>query len=144
MSQAAHSIGDPEREAQAWLAVATVYDRLGKFKEAIESAAKAEDIAKGCDCPKEEANALLMKGQQNYRLGDVDQAEPLLKKAMSMHKQKLKSPLCHVKIPKNSTWKTLWTKTTPYAQNSSQIDSPKKTWLGRTKKTKLLPSLKKT
>jgi len=88
MSQAAHTNGDPESEAQAWLAVATVYDRLGKFKEALESTAKAEDIATKYDCPKEEANALLMKGQQNYRLGDVDQAEPLLNKALAMHQQK--------------------------------------------------------
>jgi tetratricopeptide (TPR) repeat protein len=87
MSQAAHSIGDPEREAQAWLAVATVYDRLGKFKEALESTARVEDIAKECDCPKEEANAYLMKGQQFYRLGDVDQAEPLLNKALAKHQQ---------------------------------------------------------
>jgi len=88
MSKAAHTIGDPESEAQAWLAVATVYDRLGKFKEALESTAKAEDIAKKYGCQKEEANALLMKGQQNYRLGDVDLAEPLLEKALAMHQQK--------------------------------------------------------
>ena len=85
MSQTANSIKDPESEAQAWLAVATVYDRLGKFKEALESTAKAEDIAKKSNCPKEEANAFLMKGQQFYRLGDVDQAEPFLNKALAMH-----------------------------------------------------------
>lgn|GEM_PF-902543 len=88
MSRAAHSIGDPEMEAQAWLAVATVYDRLGEFSKALESTANAEVIAIDCDCKKEEANAYLMKGQQYYRLGDVDQAEPLLKKAMKMHQKK--------------------------------------------------------
>jgi len=88
MSQAANSIKDPEHEAQAWLAVATVYDRLGKFKEALESSAEAEDIAKKSNCPKEEANAFLMKGQQFYRLGDVDQAEPLLNKALAMHQER--------------------------------------------------------
>ena len=92
MSKAAHSIRDPESEAQAWLAVATVYDRLGKFKEALESTAKAEDIAKKCNCPKEEANALLMKGQQFYRLGDVEQAEPLLRQALAIHQQKGDQP----------------------------------------------------
>jgi len=88
MSKAAHTIGAPESEAQAWLAVATVYDRLGKFKEALESSTKAEDIAKKNNCPKEEANAFLMKGQQFYRLGDVDQAEPLLNKALAMHQER--------------------------------------------------------
>ena len=88
MSQAALSTGDPEREAQAWLAVATVYDRQGKFQEALESTAKAEDIALKNDCPKEEANAFLMKGQQFYRLGDVNQAEPFLIKAMAMHQDR--------------------------------------------------------
>ena len=92
MSQAAHSIGDPEMEAQAWLAVATVYDRQGKFKEALESTAKAEDIAQKCDCPKEEANAFLMKGQQHYRLGEVDLAEPLLLEALQMHQKNDERP----------------------------------------------------
>ena len=92
MSQAAHSMRDPESEAQAWLAVATVHDRLGKFKEALESTAKAEEIAKKYNCPKEQANALLMKGQQFYRLGDVEKAEPLLRQALAIHQQKGDQP----------------------------------------------------
>ena len=94
MSQAAHSMRDPESEAQAWLAVATVHDRLGKFKEALESTAKAEEIAKKYNCPKEQANALLMKGQQFYRLGDVEKAEPLLRQALAIHQQKGRSTRC--------------------------------------------------
>jgi len=88
MSQTAHTIGDGEKEAQAWLAVATVYDRLGNFREALASTAKAEEIAIQCDCPKEEANAYLMKGQQYYRLGDIDQAQVFLNKAMDMHQER--------------------------------------------------------
>ena len=98
MSRAAQSLGDPEQEAQAWLAMATVHDRQGNFNQALENTAKAEEIAQNCDCPREAANALLMKGQQLYRLGNVDQAEPLLLEALQMHQKNADRPgigRCH-------------------------------------------------
>ncbi len=85
MGAAANRIDDPKNEAQAYLAVAKAYDRLGKFKESLDNSAMAEKIGRENKLQKEVANALLMKGQQYYRLGEVDLAEPLLQEAMQMH-----------------------------------------------------------
>ncbi len=98
MSEAAHAVKDHENEAQAFLAMAKVFDREGKFKEALDSSTKAEDIARKNSCVKEIANALLMKGQQHYRLGEVDLAEPLLLEALRMHQDNDERPgvgRCH-------------------------------------------------
>ena len=92
MAKNAQSMGDCTNEAQALLLIANNLDRLGEFREAIKYSNRAEEIAKKEECKVEIANAILMQGQEHYRLGEVDRAKILVKEALSMH-QDLKGQL---------------------------------------------------
>ncbi len=88
MLKVAEHIGQCEMEAQSWLALAKVYDRQGKHQNALDCSIKAAKIAIENNCNTETANAVLMQGQQYYRLGEVDQAEPLIEKALELHQDR--------------------------------------------------------
>jgi predicted ATPase len=77
-----------KEEAQALLALSKVQDRQGEHQEALESAQKAEHIAHKNGYQAELANAILMKGQQFYRLGEVEQAESIIKEALDLHQKR--------------------------------------------------------
>ncbi len=87
MSDFAKALGDCPSEAQAWLAIAKVRDRQGDFKDSLASAEKAAVVARENDCLSELANAILMKGQGHYRLGEVDQADPFVKEALILNEK---------------------------------------------------------
>jgi predicted ATPase len=88
MIASSRSSKSSQAEAQALLALSKVQDRQGEHQEALESAQEAEHLAQINGYQPELANAVLMKGQQFYRLGEVDQAEPLINKALDLHQKR--------------------------------------------------------
>jgi len=87
MGSSARSAGEVKAEAQAWLALGKVQDRQGNFQDALVCADKALDLAQDNKYKEETANGYLLKGQQHYRLGEVDQAEEFIKKALDLNKK---------------------------------------------------------
>ena len=87
MRSGAIAVGDKAAEARAWLALGKVRDRQGDFKDALICADKAIKAAQSNNLEGETADAFLLKGQQHYRLGEADLAEPLLKKGLDLHKK---------------------------------------------------------
>jgi DNA-binding SARP family transcriptional activator len=88
MAVIARAAKDSQAEAQSWLAVSKVQDRQGNFKDALLSAEQAAKLAEGHGCEEEKADAVLMKGQQHYRLGEADQAEVLVNEALELHQKR--------------------------------------------------------
>ena len=87
MRSGAAAAGDNKAEAQAWLSLGKVRDRQGDFQDALVCAEKAIEVAQGNNYKGEKADAVLLKGQQHYRLGEADLAEPLIKEALDLHKK---------------------------------------------------------
>ena len=75
-------LGDCQSQAKAWLAIGTVWDRQGDHSRALECAEKALTLAEDNDCQIEMAEAVLLKGQSCYRMGNVEEAGVFIKEAL--------------------------------------------------------------
>ena len=75
MIQAAQSLGDACRTAQAWLDLGKVRDRLGEHGAALGCAETARDLVRNSECEIENAEAVLLIGQSFHRLGRAKEAE---------------------------------------------------------------------
>ncbi len=84
MLLSAQDLGDCENEARAWLAIGTIQDRQGEHAKALNSANNALALAEDNDCEIEAAEAVLLKAQSHYRLGDVESAEPITNEALAL------------------------------------------------------------
>jgi predicted ATPase len=79
---------DSRSQALAWLAIGKVRDRQGEFKDALKSADRAYNVAQKNGLKQELADSRLLQGQSHYRLGQVDQAEPLIQSALDLHRKR--------------------------------------------------------
>ncbi len=80
-------LGDCEAQAKSWLAIGTVHDRQGDHSSALDSADKALTLARENDCEIELAEAIRLKGQSYYRLGDIQEAGIFIKEAIDQCQQ---------------------------------------------------------
>ena len=92
MLSAAIGMKDCESQGESWLAIGTVRDRQGDHKSALECAEKALALAQENDCTIEIAEAVLLKGQSHYRLGDAKEAGIYIQDALE-HGQKDAEPI---------------------------------------------------
>ena len=87
MASIAKKLGNCEQEAQAWLAISKVKDRLADHQSALDCANIANRIAEKNKLQPEMANAIMMKGQQYYRLGLSEKADPHIMDALAIHQK---------------------------------------------------------
>ena len=88
MGLAAKAVGDQRSETQAYLSLGKAQDRQGEFQFALASAEKAADLAGEKGWEEEAADAVLLKGQQHYRLGEAAPAEVNVQKALALHQKR--------------------------------------------------------
>ncbi len=86
MRQTAEKSGDAVAQARAWNGLSRTQDAHGDYAAALESAQRAEEIAldAGGAARMELARALFRKGWGTYRLGDMNSALMLGRRALSL------------------------------------------------------------
>jgi len=86
MRAAAEAGGDMVAQARAWNTLSQTLDAQGDYPAALESADRAEEIARraGAVAKGELARALFRKGWGSYRLGDTEAALALGKRALTL------------------------------------------------------------
>ncbi|MCK5793910.1 MAG: tetratricopeptide repeat protein, partial [Anaerolineales bacterium] len=84
MLTAAIRMQDCKSQAQSWLAIGTVRDRQGDHKSALDCAEKALALAQENDYSIEIVEAVLLKGQSHYRLGDAKEAGIYIQDALDL------------------------------------------------------------
>ncbi len=89
MRAAAEASADAVAQARAWNALSQTLDAQGNYPAALESADRAEKIARGAGAAAKEelARALFRKGWGLYRLGNTEAALGLGKQALTLSKE---------------------------------------------------------
>lgn len=80
----AEAVGDAVEQAFAWILLAGIQDRQGDYRAMLESAERAEGIARAAGAQVELIQALLRKGWAFFRLGHVNMALLLAEQALSL------------------------------------------------------------
>src|SRR5258708_15342427 len=78
------TLSDAASQARSWLGVSKAYMYQGDYRAALDSAAKAEDIAQAANARSEFALALWMKGWGSFRLGDMGTALPISEQVLAL------------------------------------------------------------
>ena len=87
MQQAAQAVGDLSSQAYAWCGIAGAQLRQGQVRLALESAAQAEEAARGAAAHHALTTALYMKGLCQFRLGNVQAALELSEQVLALSTQ---------------------------------------------------------
>jgi tetratricopeptide (TPR) repeat protein len=91
MCRVAEALGDREAEAQAWCRLCGVQERQGNLQAVLESAGRAEELARGAGSAPALARALYHKGWALYRLGRAAEALAAGEQALALSTE-LQSP----------------------------------------------------
>ncbi|MBU0494313.1 MAG: tetratricopeptide repeat protein, partial [Chloroflexi bacterium] len=86
MLAAAEAVADEAAQARAWIGLCWMHDAQGRFRAALESAARAVEAAQAAgDARFELANALSEQGWCFCRLGEAERGLTLAEQALALH-----------------------------------------------------------
>ena len=84
MYAAAQAVGEPAAQARAWLGLMRSQDSQGDHRAALDSAVRAEELARAANAQVELADALSAQGLEHIRLGSPEAALTLAEQALDL------------------------------------------------------------